>query len=165
LADDFPALLSSDTAAQLPKPHAIFFDAFSPAKNPAMWTLPVFENLFRQLDPEQPCALATYSRSTMVRVALLLGGFFVGRGRPSGVKEETTVAANRLELLDEPLNGEWLARARKSDSAEPLREASYRQAPLSGESWAQLRAHSQFVSGLPLAGGVFPQPAHPSSRR
>lgn len=165
LVADFPALLSSDMAAKLPQPHAIFFDAFSPAKNPAMWTLPVFENLFRQLDPEQPCALATYSRSTMVRVALLLGGFFVGRGRPSGVKEETTVAANRLELLDEPLDAAWLQRAQKSGSAEPLREASYRQSPLSAESWAPLRAHPQFVSGLPLAGGVFPQREHPSSRR
>jgi tRNA U34 5-methylaminomethyl-2-thiouridine-forming methyltransferase MnmC len=144
---DFSTLLASDVAATLPKPHAIFFDAFSPAKNPAMWTLPVFENLFRLLDPERPCALATYSRSTMVRVALLLGGFFVGRGRPSGVKEETTVAANRLELLDVPLDAVWLQRARKSGSAEPLREASYHQLPLLEESWARLCAHPQFSSG------------------
>jgi len=135
---DFPALLASATATSLPKPHAILFDPFSPAKNPAMWTLPVFENLFRLLDRERPCALATYSRSTMVRVALLLAGFFVGRGRPSGVKEETTVAANRLELLDEPLDASWLQRARKSGSAEPLREARYRQLPLSPETWARL---------------------------
>jgi len=49
----------------VPAPHAIFFDAFSPAKNPAMWTLPVFEHLFRALDPAWPCALTTYSRSTL----------------------------------------------------------------------------------------------------
>jgi hypothetical protein len=125
-------------------PHTILFDPFSPKQNPAMWTLPLFTNLFRALDPQRPCALATYSRSTMVRVALLLGGFFVGRGRPSGGKEETTVAANRLELLDEPLNAAWLQRARRSGSAEPLREASYRQLPLSPETWVRLTAHPQF---------------------
>ena len=42
-----PIRAGSETGA----PHAIFYDAFSPAKNPAMWTLPVFENLFRALDP------------------------------------------------------------------------------------------------------------------
>jgi tRNA U34 5-methylaminomethyl-2-thiouridine-forming methyltransferase MnmC len=126
-------------------PHAILFDPFSPKRNSAMWTLPLFTNLFRALDPERACALATYSRSTLARVALLRVGFFVGRGRPSGVKEETTVAANRLELLDEPLAAAWLHRARKSGSAEPLHTALYRQQPLSAESWAGLRAHPQFA--------------------
>jgi hypothetical protein len=154
---DFPNWVASSTAANLPKPDAIFFDAFSPAKNPAMWTLPVFESLFRLLDPLRPCALTTYSRSTMVRVALLLAGFYVGRGRPSGAKEETTVAANRLESLEEPLDAAWLQRARRSGSAEPLKNATYRQSPLSGESWARLRAHPQFVSGQALAGAEIPQ--------
>src|SRR5262249_49022526 len=67
--------------SKIPSPHAILFDAFSPARNPAMWTLPLFTNLFRLLDPQRPCALTTYSRSTMFRVTLLLAGFFVGRGR------------------------------------------------------------------------------------
>src|SRR5205823_8155722 len=46
---DFPAvlarLLSQLPARSFPAPHAILFDAFSPAKNPAMWTLPLFANL------------------------------------------------------------------------------------------------------------------------
>ena len=45
----------------LPAPHAILFDAYSPAKNPAMWTLPLFANLFQLLNPGRPCALPTYS--------------------------------------------------------------------------------------------------------
>jgi hypothetical protein len=147
VTDDFPALLAGDTTMKLAKPHAILFDPFSPARNPAMWTLPVLENLFRHLDPQRPCALTTYSRSTMVRVTLLLAGFFVGRGRPSGAKEETTVAANRLELLDEPLDVAWLHRARNSGSAEPLRDAAYRQVRLAEESWARLAAQPQFISG------------------
>lgn len=125
-------------------PHAILFDAFSPAKNPAMWTLPLFTNLFRLLDPARPCNLTTYSRSTMIRVTLLLAGFFVGRGVASGRKEETTVAANRLELIDEPLDREWRERARRSDSAEPLHEAVYCRARISSGSWQKLRTHPQF---------------------
>jgi len=142
---DFPSLISREEAASVPKPHAILFDPFSPAKNPAMWTLPVFENLFHLLDPARPCALTTYSRSTMIRVSLLLAGFFVGRGRPTGMKEETTVAANTPDLLDEPLDAAWLQRARKSTSAEPLTEASYRQSPLSTETCRRLRQHAQFA--------------------
>ena len=134
-----------DACATLPAPHAIMFDPHSPKKNPAMWTVSLFADLFRRLDPERPCALATFTRSTMARVALLLGGFFVGVGHPSGLKEETTVAANRLELLDEPLDRRWSERAKRSGSAEPLRKPAYRQEPLSAATWEQLRQHPQFT--------------------
>ena len=129
-----------------PPPHAILFDAFSPAKNPAMWTLPLFTNLFQQLDPQRPCALPTYSRSTIMRVTLLLAGFFVGVGHATGEKEETTIAANTLALLTEPLDRRWLDRARRSHSAEPMVESVYRIAPLTTESWEKLQAHPQFSS-------------------
>jgi tRNA U34 5-methylaminomethyl-2-thiouridine-forming methyltransferase MnmC len=141
---DFPALLAQSDAQQLLKPHAIMFDAFSPAKNPAMWTLPLFRNLFRLLDRARPCALPTYSRSTMLRVTLLLAGFFVGVGHATGEKEETTIAANTLSLIDEPLDGTWLQRVRRSTSAEPLREPVYRQARLAPATWEELQLHPQF---------------------
>jgi hypothetical protein len=142
---DFPSLVGSDDASRLPKPHAIMFDAFSPAKNPAMWTKPLFTNLFALLDPTRPCALPTYSRSTMLRVTLLLAGFFVGVGHATGEKEETTIAANSLELITEPLDRKWLQRARRSTSAEPLATPIYRQAPLSSDTWEQLQQHPQFL--------------------
>jgi hypothetical protein len=162
---DFPALLSSShrrasapssgavslsqftlaaTKSGLPVPHAIFYDAFSPAKNPAMWTLPLFENLFRALDPPRPCALTTYSRSTLIRATLLLAGFFVGTGHATGLKEETTNAANTPDLITEPLGARWLERALRSHSAEPLREPVYFRAPLSAATAEKLRRHSQF---------------------
>ncbi|HEX7569853.1 MAG TPA: MnmC family methyltransferase, partial [Verrucomicrobiae bacterium] len=103
--------------AGVPPPHAILFDAYSPARNPAMWTLPLFTNLFQRLDPRRPCALPTYSRSTILRVTLLLAGFYVGVGHATGEKEETTIAANTLDLIAEPLNARWLERAMRSDSA------------------------------------------------
>jgi hypothetical protein len=130
--------------SEIRPPHVILFDAFSPAKNPAMWTLPLFTNLFRLLDPHRPCALPTYSRSTILRVTLLLAGFFVGVGHATGEKEETTVAANNLGLIAQPLDHRWLDRARRSHSAEPMREPVYRVAPLTVESWQKLQAHPQF---------------------
>ncbi len=141
---DFPTLLAQPVAHTFTPPHAIMFDAFSPAKNPAMWTEPLFARLFELLDANRPCALPTYSRSTMLRTTLLLAGFFVGRGHATGAKEETTIAANTLELLEEPLDRRWLERARRSTSAEPLREPVYRQARLSDATWEKLRQHPQF---------------------
>lgn len=141
---DFPSLLRQSAGQLLPKPDAILFDPFSPARNPAMWTLPLFADLFRLLDPSRPCALATYSRSTLLRVTLLLAGFFVGHGKATGKKEETTVAANTLELIAAPLDRSWLERSRRSGSAEPLWTPTYRQAPLEPATWERLRAHPQF---------------------
>jgi len=147
---DFPALLAQPAALAFPKPHTILFDAFSPARNPAMWTQPLFAGLYRLLDPNRPCALPTYSRSTMLRVTLLLAGFHVGIGYATGEKEETTLAANTPALLDEPLGRRWLARARRSTSAEPMWQPLYRQAPLSPKTWESLQSHPQFR--MPEAG-------------
>ena len=141
---DFPTLLRQPCTQKLAKPHVIMFDAFSPATNPAMWTGPLFSNLFQLLAPDRPCSLPTYSRSTMLRVTLLLAGFFVGVGHATGEKEETTLAANTADLIMEPLDRRWLQRVRRSTSAEPLWEPVYRQAPLSPASWEKLLAHPQF---------------------
>jgi tRNA U34 5-methylaminomethyl-2-thiouridine-forming methyltransferase MnmC len=167
---DFPALLNSGSAGRgvqshapgssrgsagrpgqgmdIPPPHAILFDPHSPAKNPAMWTVQLFKNLFGALDPQRPCALANYTRATLARTAMLLGGFSVGVGHATGFKEETTVAANSLELIAEPLNQRWLERARRSHSAEPLVEPVYQCAPLAANTWEKLRAHPQFNHGF-----------------
>jgi hypothetical protein len=153
---DFPGLMQargSNVPGGLPAPHAIYYDGFSPARNPAMWTLPVFQNLFALLDPARPCALTTYSRSTLVRATLLLAGFCVGVGRATGTKEETTIAANRRELIAEPLDQRWLARACRSDSAEPLRAAVYSRSALTPETRAALLAHRQFIAGKVSADG------------
>jgi tRNA U34 5-methylaminomethyl-2-thiouridine-forming methyltransferase MnmC len=142
---DFPQALAcaAETRAWL-APDAILFDAFSPATNPEMWTAPVFANLFRALDPLKPCSMATYSRSTLLRVTLLLAGFYVGVGHATGEKEETTIAANRLDMLEQPLPETWLGRARNSKSAEPLWTPQYRQARISPETLQKLVQHPQF---------------------
>lgn len=146
---EFPSFIHSSAAQELPKPHAIFFDAYSPATNPEMWTLPLFTALHRLLDPARPCSMPTYSRSTLLRATLLLAGFFVGRGHATGEKEETTLAANTLALIAEPLGKEWLDRARRSTSAEPLHTAEYRQNKLAPETWLRLSSHPQFSAAVP----------------
>jgi queuine tRNA-ribosyltransferase len=140
---DFPALMAGD--AVLPAPDAIFYDAFSPARNATMWTLPLFRRVFARLDPARPCAMATYSRATLLRVTLLGAGFHVGAGEATGEKEETTLAANSAALVGRPLDAAWLARASRSTSAEPLMEPVYRQAPLSAETRRLLELHPQFA--------------------
>lgn len=145
---DFPSLLAQPKARQIPTPHAILFDAYSPAKNPEMWSQKLFDRIFKLLHPDRPCSLATYSRSTMLRATLLLSGFYVGRGLATGEKEETTVAANAWELIESPLDRAWLAKARRSTSAEPLADPVYRQARLSAATWERLLAHEQFSRRL-----------------
>lgn len=143
---DLPSFLEQPEAEDVAKPHVVLFDPWSPARNPEMWTASLFRNLHRLLDPCRPCLMPTYSRSTFIRVSLLLAGFWVGTGRPAGRKEETTVAATRLEWIECPLDGRWLQRAERSRSAEPLWEPVHRQAPLAAATRERLRQHPQFQS-------------------
>ncbi len=142
---DFPDWLQSPETGRVPLPHAVLWDAYSPARNPAMWTLPTFRALRRLMPDGHRCALATYSRSTLLRVTLLLAGFWVGAGSATGEKEETTVAATDPAWVSAPLGKAWLERARRSTSGEPMAEPSYRQLPPSLATLQALERHPQFT--------------------
>jgi tRNA U34 5-methylaminomethyl-2-thiouridine-forming methyltransferase MnmC len=147
---DFPSLMDQWTRESprqqtVTAPDAILFDPFSPARNPEMWCHPLFDALHGLLDPNRPAALATYSRSTMLRVTLLLAGFHVGIGHATGEKDETTVAANTPALVAEPLGRDWLVRVARSTSAEPMWEPVYRQSRLRPATRERLEAHPQFA--------------------
>jgi queuine tRNA-ribosyltransferase len=125
------------------KPRLIYYDPFSSKADPSLWTEPVFSQV-RQIVDEVECELITYSASTSVRTALLLAGFYVGRGDETGKKSETTVAvtkklhptfAERARLL----GGDWVERWAKSSAfAPPLSTLSR------DEIGDKLRAHPQF---------------------
>src|SRR5690606_3337389 len=83
--------------SQLRAPDAIFYDPYSAAGNPEMWSLDVFTQLFQSLDSERPCLLTNYTASTYIRITLLLAGFYVGYGCAVDKKLHTTIASNRLE--------------------------------------------------------------------
>ena len=80
----------------------------------------------------------------MIRSTLLLAGFFVGVGHATGMKEETTIAANCLELIAEPLDARWLERAARSDNAEPLHKPEYSRSSISPDTMEELRQGMQF---------------------
>lgn len=131
-------------SGRLGPPNAILYDPYSPKSNPEMWTLDHFTHLYRSLDPNVNCLLTNYTRSTSMRVALLLAGFFVGVGVVSGEKAETTVASNQLSELQFPLGRDWLKRVQSSSNAAPLRSAAYGKHPISSADLELLRKHPQF---------------------
>ncbi|MDB6148671.1 MAG: tRNA-guanine transglycosylase [Chthoniobacter sp.] len=134
-----------DQMCSAPKPHAILYDPYSPGTNADLWSLEHFSALAASLDPARPCLLSNYTRSTAVRVTLLLAGFHVGIGAATGDKEETTLATNDLSLLNVPLDHTWLARVRRSTRAAPLRFAASA-GPIAEADYAKLADCLQFRS-------------------
>ena len=61
----------------------------------------------------------TYSGATAVRSALLLAGFEVGFGPRIGPGKRATQAALG-SAVDEPLDGRWLERVRRSSAPLPV---------------------------------------------
>lgn len=141
---DFCGQIQSDNQNAWDPPHAIFYDPYSPSANPGMWTLEHFSLLRKRLNDGIPCLLTNYTRSTAVRVTLLLAGFFVGEGCGIGGKEETTAASNDLSLIGRPLDARWLERVRRSTNSAPLRRTGVASGPISREDWEHLFAHPQF---------------------
>lgn len=126
----------------IPQPHAIFYDPYSPGTNGEMWTLDHFLKLRSVVG--NGCWLTTYTRSTAVRVTLLLAGFYVGIGSVIGMKAETTIATTNFGELKIPLNSHWLNRVRVSRNGAPRRGSQYNIAPINTEDLAFLAKLEQF---------------------
>lgn len=135
----------STPASLAPPPQAILFDPYSQARNPEMWNLDVFKTMRSVISPDRPCLLTNYTRSTAVRVTMLLAGWHVGRGSATGDKEETTLAASHLSLLADPLGQKWLSRVRSSANSAPLRGRIHGREPISPEDYALLESLPQFA--------------------
>ncbi|MDH4120093.1 MAG: MnmC family methyltransferase [Deltaproteobacteria bacterium] len=98
----------------------MFFDPFSPRSNPEAWTVDVFSALYAARRPGGDAMLVTYSSSPASRAAMLLGGWFVGKGPSIGKVRQTTQAASRFSWLDEPLDRRWVALWRQEAHPWPL---------------------------------------------
>jgi hypothetical protein len=109
-----------------------------------MWNLGTFTHLHGAAHPEG-CTLTSYTRSTSARVTMLLAGWYVGAGVATGQKEETTVAATRPGLLENPLGPAWLSRVRSSANSMPMRGRIPVRGPISPEDYALLESHPQFT--------------------
>ncbi len=70
---------------------AVFFDPFSPAKNPELWSVEFFREIHRAMGGSG--ILTTYSSAVQARAALIEAGFYIGKGPSVGGKREGTIAA------------------------------------------------------------------------
>jgi tRNA U34 5-methylaminomethyl-2-thiouridine-forming methyltransferase MnmC len=70
----------------------IYFDAFAPAVQPALWTVAVFKKLYRHVNAEG--VLVTYSSKGIVKAALRSAGFLVER-LPGAAGKRHMVRATR----------------------------------------------------------------------
>ena len=94
----------------------VYQDAFSPKKNPSLWTVEYFKDLFACTSED--AVLTTYSIATPVRLALDEAGWLVYQMEPQGTKPITVSSKKRLPL--EPLDME--AKKIRSTSR-PLRDS------------------------------------------
>lgn len=149
LLGDFAGWMREDPDPSLEVPDFIIYDFFSPARNYSLWTLDHWRNLRRRLSGDHDTRIVFHSRSTALRVTLLLAGFYVGRGAALGKKEETTLASTRMDGGFPLLEQFWLDKVAKSSSSEPFVGLEYRASAIS-EIWLrQLLRHPQFAR-IPL---------------
>ena len=78
--------------------HAVYQDAFSPKRNPTLWTKEWFELLNKYSHEE--AILSTYSASTSVRKSMHEAGWGVQKGEPFGPKRTSTRA--NLKMPTDP---------------------------------------------------------------
>jgi queuine tRNA-ribosyltransferase len=135
---DFPELLAREPAAAA---DVVYWDFYSSKTHPHLWTVASFRALRRVC--RSGATLHTYSNATSFRAGLLLAGFAVGVGGPTGLRSETTIAAVDVADLAQPLDARWLARLARSTAAFPsdvANDEAARDAALS-----HVRACAQFT--------------------
>lgn len=90
LCGDARKTLVSFIAANPMRWSAIYQDAFSPKKNPSLWTTEWFELLKAHSSPD--VILSTYSSNSPVRKSLLEAGWIIQKGKTFGAKRSCTRA-------------------------------------------------------------------------
>jgi tRNA U34 5-methylaminomethyl-2-thiouridine-forming methyltransferase MnmC len=70
--------------------HAIFQDAYSPGKNPDLWTLEWFRDLNNVANEE--CIMTTYSASARIRRSMAQAGWYVCDQKGFGSKRSMSIA-------------------------------------------------------------------------
>jgi len=93
----------------------VYQDAFSPKKNPVLWTVEYFRDLYAITSEDM--VLTTYSIATPVRLALAEAGFLVYEYAREDIKKMTIAAKQAL-----PLKKINMEEKRKRASSLPLRD-------------------------------------------
>lgn len=108
IGDGRKTLKSALTKGELPPFTAIFQDAFSPKKNPTLWTVEWFTDLAAMSAPE--VYLSTYSSSVGVRKSMIATGWKIENAKGFGQKKTMTKA--RLIGESDPLLAAELSRSK-----------------------------------------------------
>jgi len=74
----------------------VYQDAFSPKKNPLLWTREYFEDISKIASKD--IILTTYSSATLVRMGLYESGFKIYKAPDRGVRRGTIASFRELEL-------------------------------------------------------------------
>ncbi len=93
----------------------VYQDAFSPKKNPTLWTVEYFADLFACTSDD--AVLTTYSIATPVRLALDEAGWKVYEIKPQGIKKITIASKQTL-----PLEQIDMEAKRARSASQPLRD-------------------------------------------
>ena len=134
---DFRAVVDATPEASA---DIVYWDLYSPKTAPKLWTVSMFKALRRVC--RDGATVHTYSASTSTRSGLLLGGFAVGIGNRTGARDETTVAATRVEDLAKPLGASFLERVSRSSVPFPNDVTPEERA----EALSHVRACPQFAA-------------------
>lgn len=140
---DLPDLMESSPPGSLPTPDLAVVDLHSPESQPELWTLSFWQNVHRHTSGK-PGLFLFHTRSTAVRATLLLAGFYVGKGRALGKKEETTLACTVPGRLTRPLDGAWLDTLARSTQGQPLISPPFTRQIIEPAYLGAIRRHLQF---------------------
>lgn len=124
---------SHNTAADF-----IFYDFFSPASHPWLWTYELFSTL--KTLSHSNTRLVTYSSATCVKAALLAAGWYVGTTIASGKKAQSIFAAGSLSNIESPLPRKFISTFTLSHKPYCDAETSESKATIS----EKVKTHPQF---------------------
>lgn len=80
----------------------VFHDAFTPIKQPSLWTKDLFSLIYKLLNDNG--VFVTYSSSPSVRSGLVEAGFHIGNTLAIGRKSPGTIAVKDISLIKHPLS-------------------------------------------------------------
>jgi tRNA U34 5-methylaminomethyl-2-thiouridine-forming methyltransferase MnmC len=99
----------------------VYQDAFSPKKNPLLWTKEYFDELTSRLSDE--AIITTYSSATPVRMGMVENGLFVYNPPSEGVRSGT-IASPSQSLPLEPID--MALKKMRNPAAAPLHDKDFR---------------------------------------
>ncbi|MFC1669651.1 tRNA (5-methylaminomethyl-2-thiouridine)(34)-methyltransferase MnmD, partial [Spirochaetota bacterium] len=103
--------------------NAVFQDPFSPGKNPELWTVEFFKEIYNIIDEKG--ILTTYSSAPQIRRGLIEAGFIIGKGPSVGKKREGTLAS-KTDAIPE-LSGDKIKSLMEDIKSTPYHDYTFKE--------------------------------------